>query len=139
MKNKNITKGIFLTASGSFWWGVIGVIYFKYISFAGHVEVVLHRSFWTTILLLITTFYFSKWKVFFELISNKKKLLILFFTGILIFINWSVWIYAVAKDQIIDASFGYFIMPIISIFFGYIFLVEFNNYILIKLNSRRDG
>ena len=121
-KNNNFNKGIFLTAAGSFWWGLIGVIYFKYISFAGHIEVVIHRSLWTTVSLLLTTFFFSKWKIFFKLIYDKKKLLILFFSGILIFSNWAVWIYAVATDRIIDASFGYFVMPIISVFLGYFFL-----------------
>ena len=43
MKNLKFNKGITLTAVGSFWWGVIGVIYFKYISFAGPIEVVIHR------------------------------------------------------------------------------------------------
>ena len=121
MNNKNFNKGVLLTSFGSFWWGFFGVIYFKYISFVGHVEVVIHRSFWTTITLLLTTIFFSKWKIFFTLIKDKKILLVLFFSGILIFSNWALWIYAVATDQIIDASFGYFIMPIISIFFGYFF------------------
>ena len=58
MNNKNFNKGIYLTALGSFWWGFFGVIYFKYISFVGHIEVVIHRSFWTTITLLFTTFFF---------------------------------------------------------------------------------
>ena len=44
MKNQNFNKGLTLTALGSFWWGVFGVIYFKYISFAGHIEVVIHRK-----------------------------------------------------------------------------------------------
>ena len=122
--NKNFSKGIFLTALGSFWWGFFGVIYFKYISFAGHIEVVIHRSLWTTATLLLTTFYFSKWKVFFSLIRNKKKILILLFSGFLIFGNWAVWIYAVASDRVIDASFGYFVMPIISVFLGYFFFKE---------------
>ncbi len=60
MNNNNFNKGIFLTALGSFWWGFFGVIYFKYISFAGHIEVVIHRSVWTTVTLLITTFFFFK-------------------------------------------------------------------------------
>ena len=124
MNNKNFNKGIFFTALGSFWWGFFGVIYFKYISFAGHVEVVIHRSIWTTITLLLTSLYFSKWKIFFKLIYDKKKLFILFFTGFLIFINWTVWIYAVSTDKVIDASFGYFIMPIISVFLGNFFLKE---------------
>ena len=74
MKNKDFNKGLGLTALGSFWWGVIGVIYFKYISFAGSIEVVMHRCIWTSFFLIISTFYFSKWNVFFEILTNKKKL-----------------------------------------------------------------
>tara|TARA_Y100000996_G_scaffold314456_1_gene250685 strand:- start:2096 stop:2977 length:882 start_codon:yes stop_codon:yes gene_type:complete len=124
MNNNNFNKGIFLTILGSFWWGFFGVIYFKYISFIGHIEVVIHRSIWTTVTLFLSTIFFSKWKIFFILFKDVKKLLILFFTGILIFLNWAVWIYAVATDQIIDASYGYFIMPIISVFLGYFFFYE---------------
>ena len=65
MLSKNqFNKGIILTAFGSFWWGFIGVIYFKYIAFAGHIEVVLHRSAWTTVMLILTTIILSKWKKF---------------------------------------------------------------------------
>ena len=127
MKNKDYNKGIALTALGSFWWGVIGVIYFEYISFVGHIEVVLHRCIWTSIFLLITTTYFSKWNIFLNTIRNYKILITLFFSGSLIFINWGVWIYAVANNQIIDASFGYFIMPILSVFLGNIFFNELLN------------
>ncbi len=130
MRNKDFNTGLILTALGSFWWGVFGVIYFKYISFAGHFEVVIHRTVWTTFTLLITTIFFSKWNVFFKIIHDKKKLITLFFSGILIFINWAVWIYAISNDQIIDASFGYFIMPILSVFLGFIFFRE-------KINKRR--
>ena len=130
MKNQNFNKGLTLTALGSFWWGVIGVIYFKYISFAGPIEVVIHRCVWTSVVLIISTFYFSKWNIFFEVIINLKKLFWLFFSGLLIFINWSTWIYAVGTERIIDASFGYFIMPILSVFLGYIFYNE-------KINKRR--
>ena len=130
MKNKNFNKGLTLTAIGSFWWGVIGVIYFKYVSFVGPIEVVIHRSVWTALVLIISTFYFSKWEIFFKIISNKTKLFWLFFSGLLIFINWATWIYAVSTERIIDASFGYYIMPILSVFLGYIFYNE-------KINKRR--
>ena len=130
MKNNDFNKGIMLTALGSFWWGVFGVIYFKYISFAGHIEVVIHRSVWTSLTLIISTFYFSKWNIFFNIIKNSKNLITLFFSGLLIFTNWSVWIYAISNNQIIDASFGYFIMPILSVFLGFIFFKE-------KLNTKR--
>ena len=130
MNNRNFNKGIALTALGSFWWGVIGVIYFNYISFTGAIEVVIHRCVWTSVVLIMSTIYFSKWDIFFNIITNKKKLIWLFFSSLLIFINWATWIYAVSTERIIDASFGYFIMPILSIFLGYIFYNE-------KINKRR--
>ena len=127
MKNNDFHKGITLTALGSFWWGVIGVIYFEYIAFVGHIEVVLHRCIWTAFFLLITTSFFSKWKIFLTIVKDYKILITLFFSGFLIFINWAVWIYAVANNQIIDASFGYFIMPILSVLLGNIFFKEILN------------
>ena len=121
---ENFQKGLLLTSLGSFWWGFIGVFYFEYVSFIGHIEVIVHRCIWTAVMLIITTSFLSKWKIFFYLISNIKYLIYLFFSGSLIFVNWSVWIYAVSNDRIIDASFGYFIMPILSVLFGYIFFRE---------------
>ena len=128
--NKEFNKGLLLAGFGSFWWGFFGVLYFKYITFIGHIELVVHRCLWTTFTLIITTFIFSKWNVFFTIIKSKKNLLYLFLSGFLIFINWAVWIYAIATNRIIDASFGYFMMPILSVMLGYIFFKE-------KLNNKR--
>ena len=130
MKIKNFNKGIMSSSLGSFWWGVFGTYYFQYITFIGVFEVVVHRSIWTCFILLFTTTFFKKWNLFKNILFSKKNLFILMLTSILIFGNWTVWIYAVSTNQIIDASFGYFIFPIISVFFGYIFFNE-------KLNKKR--
>jgi len=128
--NKEFNKGLLLAGFGSFWWGFFGVLYFKYIAFIGYIELVVHRCLWTSFTLILTTFFFSKWNIFFKIIQIRKNLIYLFLSGFLIFINWSVWIYAIATDRIIDASFGYFIMPILSVMLGYIFFKE-------KLNKKR--
>ncbi len=130
MKITDFNKGIISSSLGSFWWGFIGTYYFQYITFVGTIEVVVHRCIWTTLMLLITTTFFNKWYLLKKIIFDKKKLLILLITSILIFGNWSIWIYAVATNRIIDASFGYFIFPIISVFFGFLFFNE-------KLNKKR--
>ncbi len=129
--NQHFNKGLILTSLGSFWWGFIGVIYFEYVAFIGHVELVVHRCLWTAVMLVLTTLFLKKWKLFIKSILNKKNLIYLFISGSLIFINWAIWIYAVATERIIDASFGYFIMPIISVLLGYIFFKE-------KLNKKRS-
>ena len=128
--SQHFNKGLILTSLGSFWWGFIGVIYFEYVAFIGHVELVVHRCLWTAVMLVITTLYLRKWNTFLSVVSSKKNLLYLFLSGLLIFINWAIWIYAVATERIIDASFGYFIMPIISVLLGFIFFKE-------SLNKKR--
>ena len=130
MKITDFNKGIISSSLGSFWWGFLGTYYFQYITFVGTIEVVVHRCIWTSLMLLITTTFFNKWYLLKKIIFDKRKLLILLITSILIFGNWSIWIYAVATNRIIDASFGYFIFPIISVFFGFLFFNE-------KLNKKR--
>ena len=128
---KKFNQGILLSSLGSFWWGVIGVIYFRSLSFVGPEELVIHRCLWTTIFLLITSFFLFKFEKIKNVFKSKKKFLILLMSSILILTNWSVWIYAVTTNQIINASFGYFIMPIMSVFFGYLFFKENLNFKII--------
>jgi len=126
MKQK-IINGILYSAVGSFWWGIIGVLYFKYVSFVGHIELVIHRTIWTAFILIFTTTYLSKWNIVLSIVKDFKKLSILFLTGLLIFTNWGLWIYAVVTNRLIDASFGYYIFPILSVFFGIVFFKEQTN------------
>jgi chloramphenicol-sensitive protein RarD len=126
MKKKYL-EGTLLTVGASLWWGIIGVIYFKFVSFANPVELTIHRTLWTALLLIITTFFLSKWNIFFKLLKNIKTIIILFISGFLIMINWFTWLYAISVDKLVDASFGYYIFPIFSVFFGIIFLKETYN------------
>ena len=86
---KNLLKGSLFTIGASLWWGVIGVFYFKFVSFASPLELTIHRTIWTALLLVITTSYHSKWPEFRKLIKEPKNILILITTGLLISINWS--------------------------------------------------
>jgi len=130
MKISNFNKGIISSSSGSIWWGFLGTFYFQFVSFAGTMEVVIHRCIWTSVILLVSTFLFKKWYLLIAIFKNKKKVFYLLLTSLLIFGNWTVWIYAVTNDQIIDASYGYFIFPILSVLLGRFFFKE-------KLNKLR--
>ena len=127
MENKNLKNGIYYATIGSLWWGLLGTYFFQYISYAGTVEVVVHRSLWTCIILFLTTIYFKKRPHFKKIFLNKKNLFILFITSILILANWTTWIYAVSTNRIIDASYGYFIFPILNVFLGFLFFKEAMN------------
>ena len=123
MNEQNI-YGIVLTILASLWWGVIGVFYFKYVSFTNPIELVVHRTIWTLFILIFTTLFFSKLKILFKIMNNKKLLCLLFLSGLLIMTNWLTWLYAISSNRLIDASLGYYIFPILSVFFGIFFLKE---------------
>ncbi|MFL2889232.1 MAG: EamA family transporter RarD [Pelagibacteraceae bacterium] len=121
---KNLFKGSLYTVGASLWWGVIGVLYFKFVSFASALELTIHRTIWTALLLFITTSYFAKWNEFNKIIRKKLNIFILFITGLLVSINWFTWLYAVKTNNLLDSALGYYIFPILSVFFGIIFLKE---------------
>ena len=122
--NKKTFNGILSSGIGSFWWGVIGVLYFKSVSFVSPIELTIHRTVWTAFLLFFTISLYSRWNKVFDIIKDIKKTLWLLLTSILIVSNWYTWIYAVTVNKLIDAAFGYYIFPILSVFFGILFLKE---------------
>ena len=53
MKKKYLVGGSY-TILASLWWGVIGVIYFNFVSFANPIELTIHRTIWTAFLMILT-------------------------------------------------------------------------------------
>ena len=123
MKEKTF-NGILASGLGSLWWGVIGVLYFKSVSFVSPLELTIHRTVWTALLLIFSISIYSKWNDVYKVLKNLKTILILILTSTLIVGNWYTWIYAVTVNKLIDAAFGYYIFPILSVFFGILFLKE---------------
>ena len=125
--NKKTFNGILYSGVGSLWWGVIGVLYFKTVSFVSPLELTIHRTIWTAFLLFFSISIYSKWNDIFNILKNVKLTILLILTSILIVSNWYTWIYALTVNKLIDAAFGYFIFPIISVLFGILFLKESHN------------
>ena len=126
MKKKTL-NGILYSGFGSLWWGVIGVLYFKSVSFVTPLELTKHRTIWTAFLLFFSILIYGKWNETLNIIKNIKIIFFLILTSVLIVANWYTWIYAVTVNKLIDAAFGYYIFPILSVFFGILFLKESHN------------
>ena len=122
--NKSKLSGVFYASFASLWWGVIGTIFFKFVSFASFIELTVHRTIWTAVLLVLSTSLLRKWPEFTKIIKNRKNQFLLFLSGLLVSINWGTWLYAVSVNRLLDSSLGYYIYPIISVFLGRIFLKE---------------
>ena len=122
--NKSKLSGVFYASFASLWWGVIGTIFFKFVSFASFIELTVHRTIWTAVLLVLSTSLLRKWPEFIRIIKKRKNQFLLFLSGLLVSINWGTWLYAVSVNRLLDSSLGYYIYPIISVFLGKIFLKE---------------
>ena len=71
MQQKQLS-GIFYATFASLWWGVIGTIFFKFVSFASFIELTVHRTIWTAILLILTTSFYKKWAEFIKIFKKRK-------------------------------------------------------------------
>ena len=119
-----IYKGIFYTCVASIFWGLPQPLFFNELNHVDTLEVVLHRGLWSFIFLFLILIVNTNITEFFLIFKSSKKLFFLSITASLIASNWGGFIFAVSTERVQDASMGYFITPMISIFLGYFFLKE---------------
>ena len=124
MKINLIYRGIFFASIASIFWGLPQPIYFNEIIFIPAIEIISHRSIWSSFFLFIMILFLGRIKEFFLIFKEKNKIFFLSITGLLITCNWTAFVFAININRLQDASMGYFISPIISIGLGYLFLKE---------------
>lgn len=104
-------------------WGFSG-LYFSLLSHVSPVEVIANRVVWSLVFLGLFFFVRGRWHEVWEALSNKRVFLPLLASSILISINWLTYVWAVGNGRATEASFGYFIMPLINVVTGYFLLSE---------------
>ncbi len=115
--------GIFYAIIAFLFWGLVP-IYFKQVSTVAPLEVLIHRVIFSVIVLTIMLTIAKQFHLIKPILKTPKALKYLFLSAILVSLNWLIFIYAISQDKILEASLGYYINPLISIFFGYIFFKE---------------
>ncbi|HEX2769599.1 MAG TPA: EamA family transporter RarD [Geobacteraceae bacterium] len=104
-------------------WGFFP-LFFKWVAHVPPLEVLAHRIVWSLITLLFPLAAIKGWGKVRATLTNRKALIILCATTILISTNWFVFIFAVDRGQVLQSSFGYFINPLVSVLLGFLFLGE---------------
>jgi chloramphenicol-sensitive protein RarD len=104
-------------------WGFIP-LYFRALSSVPPVIILCHRVFWSALFLGVVITIRGEWKSIWPIVRNRRKLLLLSAGAVLIALNWLIFIYAVVARQVLQASLGYFITPLLSIALGMLFLRE---------------
>lgn len=93
-------------------WGML-TIFWNLLSDVNPVYILSQRIIWSMIFIGIYIIAIGQIDEIKAVFRNRKNLLICFVCGILITINWGVYIYAVNSSHVLDASLGYFIEPVL--------------------------
>lgn len=104
-------------------WGFFPV-YFKALEDVPPLQVVSHRIVWSLAFLLLIIVGKRKWQEIGTTLVDRRAMLILATTAVLIATNWLVFIVAVGHAQVLQSSLGYFISPFVSVLLGFTFLKE---------------
>ena len=104
-------------------WGLYP-LYLRELASVSSLEIVLHRSAWSLVFLLGVLAVLRRWAWLGELMKSPRQMLMPLASGLLLALNWLLYVYAVQSAQVVEASLGYFINPLISVCLGVVVLRE---------------
>ena len=104
-------------------WGVLPV-YFKLVATVTPLEVLLHRVIWAVPFGALIIHLRRQWPEVRRALTHRGMLFWLATSALFIAVNWFVYIVAVQKDQVFQASLGYYINPLVYVLVGVLFLGE---------------
>jgi chloramphenicol-sensitive protein RarD len=104
-------------------WGVLP-IYFKQLAQVPAADIVAHRIVWSLLFLLALLAATRGWSQVRDGIRDRRTVLLLLTTSVLIAINWLLYVYAVTSGHILAGSLGYYLNPLMNIVLGRFILKE---------------
>lgn len=117
------SKGIITALTAFMIWGSFP-FYFKQLGQYNAVEIIGHRIVWTFVFLSLILLIGKRWQWVATVKAHPRLIWITFLSSVIIATNWLTYVWAVNANQILEASLGYFISPLIGILLSLIFLQE---------------
>lgn len=118
MKNKGYIQAVLANLI----WGFLP-LYWQQLSHLTALEILGARILFSALSLILLV-HILRNPLYINYFKNKDMLKKLFLSGILIAFNWGTYIYAVSTNQVLQASLGYFIGPLITVLLGVVILKE---------------
>lgn len=116
------STGVLLGVAGYLFWGMFP-LFFALLDSVPPIEIVAHRIIWSLIVVVLVLIVGKQWRAFTSAFS-RRNVIILGSAAIFLSINWLVYVYAVTTNQVVQASLGYFVNPLISVGMGVLILKE---------------
>lgn len=120
----NYRKGIFLTLTCYVIWGFFPLYWFA-LSAVDPLQLMAQRIGWALLFIAIVLVFRKEDRLLLKDAFFNRRIMITFMASSLcLFINWSVYLYAIASHQVLEASLGYYINPLVSVFLARVFFQE---------------
>lgn len=116
-------KGFLLGVAAYGIWGLFP-LYWPLLEPAGAVELLSHRVMWSAVTMVALVLLLRRRRTFAALLTDRRKLLLLAAAAVMISVNWGVYIWAVNNENVVEASLGYFINPLVTVLAGVLILRE---------------
>lgn len=104
-------------------WGLFP-LYFHLLDAVSPIEVVANRVVWSLVFLAILTTFTRSWLRTWRAARIRRNVGLLGIAAAFLALNWGVYVYSVVTNQVVEASLGYFINPLVSVALGVIVLRE---------------
>ena len=104
-------------------WGVFP-LYFLLLRPAGGFEIVAWRVLFSLVFCVALLTVTRTWRPFLAVARQPQPALLMGLAGALVFVNWLTYILATLSNQVVEASLGYFINPIVTVLLGVLVLRE---------------
>jgi chloramphenicol-sensitive protein RarD len=104
-------------------WGLFP-IYFKAVGAVPTLTVLAHRIVWSMVFLALILTLTRNWRRVRTAVRDRPLMRRLALSSLMIALNWGLFIVAVERARVLDASFGYFISPLVSVALGVVVLRE---------------
>ncbi|HUX71251.1 MAG TPA: EamA family transporter RarD [Cellulomonadaceae bacterium] len=99
-------------------------LYFPLLDPAGAVEIIAHRVVWSLVVCVALLTVTRGWEPFAAAVRHRRTLVLLSLAAALIAVNWLVYVYSVLSDQVVDASLGSFLNPLVTVLLAVFVLGE---------------
>lgn len=123
MPQSKSTVGLFFGLSAYLIWGSFPLI-INAAKFANPFEVVVWRVVFGFLFAVVLVSVLRRWGGIWKLVRNPRSLQWVGVASFFIFINWTVYVVAVATENVIETSLGYFINPLITVMFAVVVVKE---------------
>lgn len=104
-------------------WGLFP-LYFMQVADVPSLEVVMHRTLWSLAFVLAVLLARRQWAWMATVLRQPQVLAVFALSALLLSGNWLTYVWAVQNQHVVDASLGYFVLPLVNVALGYVFLGE---------------